>query len=144
MKTILVLVAIITGGALLWWRMNTDQSTLSLDRHRYFVSVMRTEDELERGLSGTDSLPTDHGMLFVFPSDNKWQMWMKDMKYPIDMVWLNDYEQVIYTVKDAEPSSYPHTFTPNDPARYVIELPSGTIDRTGIKNGDVAGFPSGV
>jgi uncharacterized membrane protein (UPF0127 family) len=133
------------GAGFLWWQQAQGQSQLRLDGHRYAVSIMRTDDELERGLSGTDNLPAGQAMLFAFPRDDKWAMWMKDMKYPIDMVWLSSDKLVVYTVKNAQPSSYPTTqFSPPVNARYVIELPSGTIEQTGIKIGDPAGMPSGV
>jgi len=103
---------------------------------------MRTDAQLQKGLSGTKNLPADQAMVFDFPSDGQWGMWMKDMNYPIDMVWLNAKREVVYTVKNAQPSSYPKTiFKPTVAARYVIELPSGTIEKTGIKNGDPAGLP---
>jgi uncharacterized membrane protein (UPF0127 family) len=109
------------------------------------MTVMRTQAELTRGLSGTDSLAADQAMLFVFSHDDKWAIWMKDMKYPIDIVWLDSGGQVIHTVKNAQPSGYPkEQFRPGSSSRYVIELASGTIEQTGIKNGDLAGLPSGV
>jgi uncharacterized membrane protein (UPF0127 family) len=143
-KAVFITLAIIMGSTWLWWQMTVDESTLRLNGASYHVSVMRTETELEQGLSGTNSLGKDQAMVFVFPRDDKWGMWMKDMKYPIDMVWLNNDKQVVYTVKNAQPASYPNTFKPSTISRYVIELPSGTIDQTGIKIGDPAGLPSGV
>jgi len=136
---------VIIGGTVLWWQMQQDESLLRLDGQSYHITVMRTDAQLQKGLSGTKSLPQGEAMLFDFPSDSQWGMWMKDMNYPIDMVWLNDSREVVYTVKNAQPSSYPKTiFKPSVPARYVIELPSGTIEKTGIKNGDPAGLPSEI
>lgn len=143
-KAAFVLLAIIIGGTVLWWQMDQDGSLLRLDGQSYHITVMRTDDELQKGLSGTDSLPAGQAMVFAFARDDTWAMWMKDMKYPIDMVWLNDDKEVVYSVKNAQPSSYPKRFQPNVAARYVIELPSGTIDKTDIRNGDAAGLPAGV
>lgn len=141
----IVVVAIVAGLTWLWWQMTSQQQVVQLHGHLYGMTVMRTDEELQRGLSGTQSLPADQAMLFVFPTDDKWAMWMKDMNYPIDMVWLGDDKKVVYMVKNAQPSSYPKTqFKPDTNTRYVIELPSGTIERTGIAIGDPAGLPSGV
>lgn len=119
--------------------------TLQLRGMTYQTQVRNDKDELERGLSGTKSLPDGHAMLFVFPNDDKWAIWMKDMNYPIDIVWLDKDKKIVHLVKDAQPSSYPDTrFVPQTDSRYVIELPSGTIERTGITLGDKAGLPSGV
>jgi uncharacterized membrane protein (UPF0127 family) len=148
-KTAVIALAVVIGGTVLWWQMEQGSSLLRLHGHNYQVTVMRSEAELEKGLSGTNSLPSGQAMVFVFGSDSKWPMWMKDMKYPIDMVWLNGDKQVVYTVKNASPSSYKSDtdatkFTPGTDARYVIELPSGTIEQTGIIQGDSAGLPSGI
>lgn len=141
----IIVLAIVVGLGFLWWQMNNEQQVVRLHGNSYHMSVARTADERERGLSGTDSLPSDRAMVFVFPKDDKWAIWMKDMKYPIDIVWLNSDKVVVHMVKNAQPSSYPKTqFEPPQNTRYVIELPSGTIERTGISIGDPAGMPSGI
>lgn len=144
-KRIIIALAVIIGFGLLWWQMNDQQQAIRLHGYTYHMTIMRTSDELQRGLSDTQGLASDHAMLFVFPSNDTWPIWMKDMNYPIDIVWLDSDRNVVYMAKDAKPSSYPDTqFKPDKNARYVIELSSGTIERTGIKIGDPAGLPSGV
>lgn len=141
---LIIALLVTTGSAFWWWQQHPGQS-LQLHGHNYQTVIMRTEAEREQGLSGTDSLPDGQAMLFIFPSDGKWGMWMKDMQYPIDMVWLNGNKQVTYLVKNARPSSYPDTIYRSPvSSRYVIELPSGTIERTGIAEGDLATLPSGI
>lgn len=144
-KTASILLLILVGGTVLWWQMQQDQALLRIGGERFHITVMRTEQQLEEGLSGTDNLPSNEAMVFVFKEDGKWPMWMKDMKYPIDILWLNSGKQVVHIVKNAQPSSYPKTeFAPDSPSRYVIELASGTADRTGVKIGDPVGLPAGV
>lgn len=138
-------VLVVAGISYLLWQMNDTQQVLRLHGYTYRATILRTPDELVRGLSGTNILPKDHAAVFVFPRNDRWAIWMKDMQYPIDIVWLNSNKQVIHMVKEIQPSSYPKFQPqPDTPARYVIELPSGTIERTGIALGDPAGLPSGV
>lgn len=106
----------------------------------FTATVVKTEADRERGLSGTSRLAANKAMLFVFDSDNRWPIWMKDMNYPIDVVWLNSSQQVVYVVKDAVPESYPKQFTPPTPARYVIELAAGTVNMKSIRVGSQAVF----
>lgn len=95
----------------------------------------------EKGLSGTKSLGKTDAMLFVFDKDDTWSMWMKDMLIPIDIVWLDANKKVVYIVKRADPSSYPYTtYQSTKPARYILELPAGTVDAKIIKFGDTAIF----
>ena len=142
---ILIAVLAVVGLTILYMNMSAEQSVIRLHGHRYSTQIMQTPEELQQGLSGTKSLPQGNAMLFVFPSDDKWGIWMKDMNYPIDIVWLDNKRLVVYMVKNAKPSSYPDTtFRPDKNTRYVIELPSGTIEQTDIQIGDPAGLPSGV
>lgn len=144
-KSIVYSLVVAAGVALLWWQMASVQSMIRLNGVRYHVSIMRTDLEREKGLSGTEKLPEGNAMLFVFPQSDTWRMWMKDMNYPVDIVWVNDAGQVVHTVSDAQPSSYPKTmFQPDTPARYIIEFPAGTVEKTRIQNGNPVGLPSGV
>ena len=66
---------------------------------------------------------------------------MKDMNYPIDIVWLDKDKKIVYIVKNAPPESYPYeTFVPKQDARYVLELPAGTVGPKSIVIGKEAAF----
>ena len=54
----------------------------------FSLTVADTEASRIQGLSGTPSLSPNGGMLFDFEADGAHGIWMKDMKYPIDIVWL--------------------------------------------------------
>jgi len=117
------------------------RTTVTLRGTTYNAKVSIDEKAREKGLSGTDSLAKTDAMLFVFPNEDTWGIWMKDMKYPIDIIWLDEDRRIIYIVKSADPSSYPYTtFKPKLPARYVIELQSGTVNSRLMKIGDKAQF----
>jgi len=78
------------------------------------------------GLSGWDSLPDSEGMLFVFDSASTTNcFWMKDMKFAIDMVWLDADKHVVRQEPNVAPETYPSTFCPDSPAKYGLELGSG-------------------
>lgn len=143
-KAAAIFLLLLLGGTVLWWQLQLADSQLVLSGQRYHTTVMRSDKQLQAGLSGTDSLPSDEAMLFVFPRASNWPIWMKDMSYPIDIVWLDDSQRVVHVVKNAQPASYPTQFVPDSPSRYVVELPSGTATRTNIKKGDQAYLPKGI
>lgn len=116
-------------------RLDQTESPLCLQLER-----VSTPKELEKGLSGRQSLPPNNGMLFSFERDEKWCFWMKDTRFPIDIVWLNDSKQVVYIVREAQPSSYPTPFCPSQDARYVIEVNAGVVDRANIGIGSQLQF----
>jgi uncharacterized protein len=100
------------------------------------LEVADTEDARIKGLSNRDSLAKNQGMLFDFKTLDDWRIWMVDMHFNIDILWLDESGKVVYTKANATPASYPevyHAYTSN---RYVIELPSKTLERVDIKVGD--------
>lgn len=107
----------------------------------YSLRVADTETERAQGLSGVKKLASNEGLLMKYDGDGKWGIWMKDMKIPIDIVWLNKDKQVIYIVAGASPESGTMTtYEPKSPARYVIELPAGGVEQAAIKTGMIADF----
>jgi uncharacterized membrane protein (UPF0127 family) len=99
------------------------------------VEVADTEALRNQGLSGRSGLAPGQGMLFVFDDDNPAQIWMKDMLFPIDIVWLGDNGTVITVTPDVSPDTYPQIFSPAQWARYVLELPAGYARSQGIAEG---------
>ncbi len=99
------------------------------------VEVADTEALRQRGLSGRESLPPGQGMLFVFPEDGYWAIWMKDMRFSIDILWLDASGRVLRVAHSVAPETYPMTFGPYEPARYVLELRSGFAQSHGIAEG---------
>lgn len=97
------------------------------------VEVASSQEEQTRGLSGRDSLPEGSGLLFDFKGQGVWGIWMKDMNFPIDIVWAND--TVVTVAYSISPDTYPQVFTPTSPVRYVLELPAGYAARNGIVEG---------
>lgn len=60
-------------------------------RNKVFsVDVAITEPQVKKGLGGRQSLSNDYGMLFVFDRKDRYSFWMKDMQFPIDILWIND------------------------------------------------------
>ena len=99
------------------------------------IDYATTTATRERGLGGRTSIPSDYGMLFVFPNDDRYGFWMKDMLVPIDMFWLDAQGHVVSIAQDVATSSYPNVFYPTVPARYVLETVVGFAHEHSIKIG---------
>lgn len=107
-----------------------------------------TEGEQIKGLSGRDKLEDDEGMLFVFDQIGKHNFWMKDMNFPIDIIWLGPVRphdnlgtggedlKVVYIKENAHPKTYPETFGPNVDTKYVLEVMAGFSNKNNLKIGD--------
>ncbi len=102
----------------------------------FVAQIADTLDKQVEGLSDRTSLQEGTGMIFVFSSPAIQYMWMKDMNFPLDMVWLDQNKKVTYIATDVTPETYeknpPQIFFSPTPSLYVIELPEGDASRLHI------------
>jgi len=104
------------------------------------VQVVKNKEEVSRGLGGINNISDKEGMLFVFDSPQKYGFWMKNMRFPIDIVWLNSDMRVIGIDENIPIESYPKIYYPSEPVLYVLEIKAGLSEKYGIKKGDVGVF----
>ncbi|MGD0284368.1 MAG: DUF192 domain-containing protein [Candidatus Saccharimonadales bacterium] len=120
----------------------TPQKTTSLGLGGKNISLLvsKTTQQLETGLGNRASLPTNEGMLFIFNTPAIQCFWMKDMHFPIDIIWLSATKNILYIQPDVSPNTYPESFCPPFLAKYVIELNSGQAKEAGLINGNKLEF----
>ena len=99
------------------------------------IEFAATDETRQRGLGGRESIPSDYGMLFVFPKSDRYGFWMKDMLVPLDMFWLDEGGRVVYMAQNVATSSYPNVFYPTVPALYVLETAADFASAHGIATG---------
>lgn len=139
-ETIALLFVTCLLAAAVWMPRQSEGTTLRAGERKYTLEKAVTADEQRTGLSGRTALPKNKGMLFIFTKAEPVCFWMKDMRFPLDIIWLDGNKKVVHLVEDARPSSYPDTFCPDDPARYVIELNAGEAAEAGIRTGQELSF----
>lgn len=100
------------------------------------VEIADTPSSRERGLSYRPALAPTTGMLFIFDRDAFQSFWMKGMNFSLDMFWINSDSKIVFIKEDASPSSYPDSFIPLSPARYVLETVAGFARDNTINVGD--------
>jgi len=100
------------------------------------VRVVDNPEERAKGLSGTEILGEKEGMFFVFEEEDKYGIWMKDMKYPIDIIWFDSYGSIVHIEEKVSPNTYPKVFKPTVKSKYVLEVNSGFVEKNNIKVGD--------
>lgn len=115
---------------------STRPGYLVLAGKKFNTEVVDTQATRERGLSGRESLAQDSAMLFVFDTQDQECFWMKDMKFAIDMVWLDENKKVTAIEQNVTLESYPRDYCHN--SKYVVELQAGTVAKLGLKVGDQA------
>jgi hypothetical protein len=107
------------------------------------VIVADTPELRQKGLSGRDEIGAQ-GMLFVFDKADYHGIWMKDMRFPIDVIWIGEDLKVISVTRNLSPDSYPQIFEPPRPARYAIETNRYFAETFGITTGDEVELLGGI
>ncbi len=102
------------------------------------VEIADTIPEQINGLSGRVSLPEHTGLLFVFNTIDTHGIWMKDMLFPIDVIWLDEQLRIVDIKRDFKPESYPEIALPKQPARFVLEVPAGFSTKYLVVEGEFA------
>ena len=110
------------------------------------VELATTVAEQIQGLSGRPSLAPGSGMLFVYEQESKFNFWMKDMHFPLDIVWIGVDCTVVDITRNAPPPSPDQStdqlprYSPGGLAQYVLEINAGEADSESIAPGDPVEF----
>lgn len=99
------------------------------------AEIAKSLAEKQKGLSGRSFMRKNSGMLFVFSQPDFYSFWMKDMEFPIDIIWLDENLRIINIEKNITPDTFPKKFIPQRPAKYALEVNGGWSDKNKIKNG---------
>lgn len=120
---------------------NLVQKQLRVSEAIVTVELADTPAKRSKGLSGRDSLASDAGMLFIFPEVKKPRFWMKGMKFPLDLIFIQE-GRVVDSLAHVPPP-VPHQkdedlpfYQPVVPIDMVLEVNSGFIETHNIKVGD--------
>lgn len=94
-----------------------------------------------KGLMFRKDLEKNKGMLFVFNNDSYQSIWMMNMSFPLDIIWIDAKHKIVDIVKDAQPCMiFCTVYRPKEKARYVLEANAGFVDKHGIEIGDNVKF----
>ncbi len=98
---------------------------ITVEDTSYTVLVADTNQKRITGLSNRAILPDQiDGMLFIFDEPASHGIWMKDMNFTIDILWLDTDFTVVHRENSISPDTFPQSFSSPIPALYVLELPS--------------------
>ena len=113
--------------------------TATIDGVKFNLDIARTQSQQEKGLAIYNSLPKNKGMLFPFPKPDYYAFWMKDMKFPIDIIYIRQ-SRIVTIFSDvlnpASPSAPLPILRPNAPSDTVLEINAGLSNKYGFKKGD--------
>jgi len=108
-------------------RSKTKYKTLLIDKKEYKLEIADTPQKREKGLMERDFLPENEGMIFIFPKEGHYSIWMYKTKIPLKIIWLDSNWEVVHVEENVPPCEETNPFkcpsyTPPKPARYVVEI----------------------
>ena len=106
------------------------------------VEVADTLKKRSLGLGKRTSLKKGWGMLFVFEKRKHHRFWMKDMRFPLDIIWLDNHRivHIIHNAKPANSTDKPEVITSPLPANFVLEIAAGRSVKLRLKTGQQMKF----
>lgn len=117
-------------------------SYVQLNDTKVYVEIVQTREDRARGLSGRESLAENEGMFFELGYEDTYPaVWMKDMKFPIDVIWINGNTVVDITKglmvppTQGKDSQIP-VYRPSSPVDSLLEVNSGFVDKHNVQIGD--------
>lgn len=110
--------------------------TLYVGSNAIDVTVADEYNERVLGLGGIEELRDSEGKLFIFDTDEKHGIWMKDMRIPIDIIWINKNLEVVHTTENVTPDTYPEIFYPSSDVRFAVEVNAHFVSSFKVKVGD--------
>lgn len=104
-----------------------------------------TLEKRQAGLMFRESLDENRGMLFVFEQEGVYSFWMKNMNFPLDLIWIGQDDKVVDVKCNALPCNElcPSIIVENL-AKYVLEVNAGFVRKNSIKKGDQVYFCRGL
>ena len=146
LRTVILISLALSGlaiGALFAFSMDRgkDFATVEINGVSLIAEVASHRAAWARGLSGREAFLENEAMLFVFDGPDRYAIWMKEMKFPIDIFWIRN--GAIADIEESAPVPALGTadaalpvYRPDGSAELVLETRAGFAQRHNIKIGD--------
>ena len=102
------------------------------------ADISVTNEQRTKGLSVKDGLAENEAMLFVFDNEAEHTFWMKDMKFPIDIIWIDSDKTIVHIEHNLQPCGYGvlcPTYKPGQDSFYVLETVGGFAEKHDVLQG---------
>ena len=118
----------------------TVQIDTASGKHTFRVELVRSREDMQKGLMFRRTLAEDRGMLFDFQTPQQISMWMKNTYLSLDMLFIRADGTIARIAADTEPLSTA-IIASGEPVLAVLELNAGTAAKLGLRSGDRVEHP---
>lgn len=119
-----------------------DDRAVQVNGQTFNTEVPNNQTEFDKGLGDRPCILPNQAMLFPFKQPGQYAFWMKDMKFPIDIIWIGPDHKIVAMEINEQPSTYPDKFVnqKDRPAQYVLETQANRSKELNIGLGTVVYF----
>jgi len=119
---------------------SSNNRKLCINSRCFFVELAVSAAQRETGLMGREFMLADRGMFFIFEEEGEYSFWMKNMKIPLDMVFMDKNLKILSVAKNLEPcrGDFCSLIKAEGKVLYVLEINAGAAEKAGIKKGQEA------
>ena len=139
---IFALFLLLVGGVvyykLIATQMKNINGKVTINKQVFNIEAVKTDKDKQIGLTKYTAIKDNQGMLFVFDPASETSFWMKNMKFPIDIIFIKD-DTIVSFVENAPiptPNAEPPIYQSEVPVNYVLEINDVLIKKYNIKKGD--------
>lgn len=144
MKKIIIGIAVLFIVAVsVWaWQSAVKSPIAKINNRTFKLYIAKSDRDKQIGLSKYKKIDNTQGMVFSFSKASYYPFWMKEMKFPIDIIFIKDGKIVtIYkNVQIPKNNSNPPVYNSAVPADTVLEVNAGISDKYSFKEGDRVNF----
>ena len=120
---------------------NDEQTTnnkVCINNHCFNMETVKTQQERAKGLMYRKSLDKNFGMLFIFEKEDFYAFWMKNAFIPLDIIWIDKNDKVVYIEYNAQPCTSNSCLTYSSPqkALYILEINAGLAEEYDFREGN--------
>ncbi len=112
---------------------------VTIANQNFKVTVASSQQEKEIGLSEAKSLQQNQGMIFLFEKPDYYSFWMKNMKIPIDIIYISK-NTIVTIINNVQPPKSNNEnlviYAPTKPADKVLEIQAGLSEKYNFRNGN--------
>jgi uncharacterized membrane protein (UPF0127 family) len=119
------------------------QVNITVNDQILIADISATHEQRTKGLSVKDALAENEAMLFVFDVEAEHRFWMKDMKFPIDIIWISSDKNVVDIEHNLQPCDlglFCSSYEPEGDSLYALETVGGFAGKYRVVKGTPVEF----
>ncbi|OGC45243.1 hypothetical protein A2V49_01425 [candidate division WWE3 bacterium RBG_19FT_COMBO_34_6] len=134
--------------SIIFYLHNNNYAHVIINDYSFELKIANSLSKQTKGLMYVNNLAEKNGVIFIFDNNQNNKLWMKNTIIPLDMIWVNDRDEIIYIQKNAQPCAQKicRSYGSNDLSKYIIEINAGLCDKYDINIGDkvAINFPKNI